>query len=441
MSYFAAALVALLAAESLMAAGWGFPNAPIGAPATLLLVHLVVLGWLSLLLCGALFQFVPVLVAKPLYSARLPLPALILLLGGIIALLSGFLGLNGALTAKLPFFPLASVLLAAGFGLVLWNLGCTLCRARPLGLPARFVVVGLLGLAATVAIGITFALVLAGDTTTPTALRLFADGLPIHIIAGLGGWLSLTAMGVSYRLLAMFMLAPEPDRRSTRAVLQLGAWALGVAVLGGTTAILVRHGAALVFSAGGVLGLLTVVLYARDIVHLYQARKRRVLELNSRMAAAAVGSLLVAALLMVVLGSMGTLGRDAGAVVFLVVFGWLSGLGLAKLYKIVPFLTWLECYGPVLGKAPTPRVQDLVAEQRAGKWFGLYFLAVWAGTVALFLDSAWAFRAAAALLLVGTAGIVLQLVRARRLADVPASARFPGGSVRPPLVLSLTRSH
>lgn len=441
MSYFAAALVALLAAESLMAAGWGFPNAPIGAPATLLLVHLVVLGWLSLLLCGALFQFVPVLVAKPLYSATLPLPALVLLLGGLAALLSGFFGLNGTVAAELPFFPIASVLLAAGFSLVLWNLGRTLWAARPLGLPARFVAVGLFGLAATVAIGITFALVLAGDTTTPTALRLFAYGLPIHIIAGLGGWLSLTAMGVSYRLLAMFMLAPELDRPSTRAVLRFGAWALGVAVLGGTTAILVNHGSAPVFAAAGALGLLTVVLYARDITHLYRARRRRVIELNSRMAAAAVGSLVLAALLIVVLGSMGALARHAGAVVFLVAFGWLSGLGLAKLYKIVPFLTWLECYGPVLGKAPTPRVQDLVAEQRARKWFGLYFIAAWAATVALFLDSAWAFRVAAALLLIGTAGIVLQLVRARRLDDVPASARFPAGSMRPPLILSLTRSH
>ncbi|MHB1274029.1 MAG: hypothetical protein ACYCZD_14935 [Rhodanobacter sp.] len=441
MSYFAAALVALLAAESLMVAGWGFPNAPIRAPATLLLVHLVVLGWLSLLLCGALFQFVPVLIARPLHSATLPLPALVLLLGGLAALLTGFLGLDGTVAVALPFFPVASVLLAAGFSLVLWNLGRTLWAARPLGLPARFVAVGLLGLAATVAIGITFALVLAGDTTTPAALRLFAYGLPIHIVAGLGGWLTLTAMGVSYRLLAMFMLAPELDRPSTRAVLRFGAWALGVAVLGGTAAVLANHGTAPVFVAAGVLGLLTVILYARDIAHLYRARKRRVIELNGRMAAAAVGSLLLAALLIVVLGSMGALARHAGAVVFLIVFGWLSGLGLAKLYKIVPFLTWLECYGPVLGKAPTPRVQDLVAEQHARKWFGLYFIAAWAATVALFLESAWAFRVAAALLLIGTAGIVLQLVRARRLDDVPASARFPAGSMRPPLILSLTRSH
>jgi hypothetical protein len=440
MSYFAAALVALLAAESLMAAGWGFPNASLQAPATLLLVHLVVLGWLSLLLCGALFQFVPVLVTRPLHSGTLPLPALVLLLGGLAALLTGFLRLNGTVTAALPFFSVASTLLATGFSLVLWNLGRTLWAARPLGWPAKFVAVGLLGLAATVAIGITFALVLAGDAVTPAALRLFARGLPIHVIAGLGGWLTLTAMGVSYRLLAMFMLAPELDRPSTRAVLRLGAWALGVAVVGGSIAILLKQDSTPVFLAAGALGMPAVILYARDVAYLYRTRKRRTIELNSRMAAAAVGSLVLAAMLIVALASMGGLVRHAGAVAFLVVFGWLSGLGLAKLYKIVPFLTWLECYGPVLGRAPTPRVQDLVAEQHARKWFGLYFIAAWAATAALFLDCAWAFRVAAAMQLAGTAGIVLQLVRARRLDDVPASARFPAGSRRPPLILSLTRS-
>lgn len=441
MSYFAAALVALLAAECLMAAGWGFPDAAIGAPATLLLVHLLALGWLSLLLCGALFQFVPVLVARPLHSATLPLPALILLLGGLGALLGGFLGLNGTVTARLPFFPVASILLAAGFSLVLWNLARTLWAARPPGWPARFVAVGLLSLTATVALGITFALVLAGDAAAPAAIRVYAYGLPVHIIAGLGGWLSLTAMGVSYRLLAMFMLAPELDRPTTRAVLWLGAGALGVAVLGGSVAMLMHHGIGPILVAAGVLGLAAVALYARDIAHLYRARKRRVIELNSRMAAAALGSLVLAALLMAVLGSTGALARHAGAVVFLLAFGWLSGLGLAQLYKIVPFLTWLECYGPVLGKTVTPRVQDLVAEQRARKWFALYFMAVWTATTALLIGAAWAFRSAAALLLIATVGIVLQLVRARRLDDVPVSLRFPAGSLRPPLLLSLPRSH
>ncbi len=436
MTYFAAALVALLTAEVLMSVGWGYPDAVLAAPSTLVLVHLVTLGWLSLLLCGALFQFVPVLVAKPLRHPQLPLITLLLLVAGLLTLLSGFLGLDGALGSYRVLFPIASTLLAAGFGLVLWNLGRTLASARPLTLPARFVLVGLLSLVATVALGITFALVLGTDVSAPFAVRLFAYALPLHIIAGLGGWLSLTAMGVSYRLLAMFMLAPESDRRSTRAVLLFGAGALGVSVLGGTVAIGFARGIAAVLAVAALPGLMAIALYVHDLVHLYRVRKRRVIELNSLMAAAAVASLAIAAVLLVVLAGMGSLARNAGALVFLILFGWLSGLGLAKLYKIIPFLTWLECYGPVLGKAPTPRVQDLVAEQRARWWFAMYFAAVWIGAGALLGHAAGLFRVAAALQWIATAGITVQLIRARRLIDVPASMRFPAGSSRPALVFA-----
>ena len=69
MSYFGAALLAFLGAESLMIAGFGFPSQPVAAPQALILVHLVAIGWLSLLLSGTLIQFVPVLVAG------LPIPS------------------------------------------------------------------------------------------------------------------------------------------------------------------------------------------------------------------------------------------------------------------------------------------------------------------------------------------------------------------------------
>jgi hypothetical protein len=51
----------------------------------------------------------------------------------------------------------------------------------------------------------------------------------------------------------------------------------------------------------------------------------------------------------------GALDRFAGAIGYLFAFGGLTGLGLSRLYKIIPFLNWLEVFGSKLGKGPVPR--------------------------------------------------------------------------------------
>ena len=140
MSYFAMALAWLFVALVLMVAGFGFPAAHLASPDTLILVHVVCIGWLSVAMCGALFQFVPVLVAKPLFSEKWALPALGLLTAGLASLLAGFLGLGGRLPAWLWLLPAGAVLLIAGFGLVVVDLGLT-AWLRPAG-PARFVLAG-----------------------------------------------------------------------------------------------------------------------------------------------------------------------------------------------------------------------------------------------------------------------------------------------------------
>ena len=233
--------------------------------------------------------------------------------------------------------------------------------------------------------------------------------------------------------------APPPmmEIRGSAVLLLLSATlALAVAIVGGLAAIFANGNLAAVLSAAGLLGLLAVALYGRDVLFLHRERKRRKIELNSRMAGLALASLAMAAVLIIALLAAGKFQHDVAAVLFLVAFGWLSGLGLSKLYKIVPFLTWLECYGPIIGKAPTPRVQDLVAENRAIKWFLLYYFAVWVATAALLLDAATAFRGAAAAMLIATIGIVSQLVMSRRLVDVKAALRLPDGVRKPSLLFS-----
>jgi hypothetical protein len=437
-SYFAAGLFWLLAAEWLMTSGFGFPATALRSPDTLVLVHIVCIGWLSMTMCGALFQFVPVLVARPLHAERWTLLAFILLSAGLIALLGGFLVLGGRLRASILLLPAGATLLMTGFALVAANIGMTLWRARPLVGPARFVAVGLAGLCTTAAFGGLFAFALAGLTDSAASSDLLLSGVPIHAIAGLGGWLTLTAMGVSYRLLAMFMLAPDIEDAQSQAGLLAGAAGVAVVVLVGCAMIISSGQLRFVLLLASLFGLAAVVFYGRDVMALYRSRKRRELELHTHMAVWSFVSLAAAALLGAALVATGSFTRHVAAFVFLAAFGWLTGLVLAMLYKIVAFLTWLETYGPVMGRTVTPRVQDLVDEGRARKWFVLFFGAAWGATLALLCETPLAFRVMTAALAISTVGIVAELVRARRLADVAAAVRVPAGVSVPRLLLSRT---
>ncbi|MDE2377206.1 hypothetical protein [Bradyrhizobium sp.] len=437
-SYFAAALAWLIAAEVLMVAGFGFPSADIAAPDTLVLVHMICLGWLSMAMCGALFQFVPVLVSRPLHAEGWILPAFVLLSAGLIALLAGFLALGGRMPPWLWLLPFGATLLIAGFALVAANLGLTLWQSRPLPASARFVALGLLAVCATMAFGGIFALALFEPAPGSLVSSVLASAVPIHAIAGLAGWLTVTAIGVSYRLLSMFMLAPDVDAGKSRLVWLFSAFMLGAAVIGGAVAVLVGQGLDLALMLSAACGLATLACYARDVAELYRKRKRRKLELNTRMVVWSFASLGAAVALGAVLAITGSLAAHVGALVFLIVFGWLSGLILANLYKIVPFLTWLETYGPVMGKAPTPRVHDLVAERRATKWFVMFFAASWAATALLMLGQPLGFRIAIAVIVVATFGILQELIRARRLTDVAAPLRLPAGALAPRLLITRT---
>ncbi|MGH6779023.1 MAG: hypothetical protein ACRECL_13625 [Bradyrhizobium sp.] len=436
MSYFSVALLVLLGAEMLMVAGFGFPSYPVAAPQTLVLVHLVVVGWLSILMCGALIQFVPVLVAKPLVHPELPAAALVLLIAGLAGLVAGFLGVAGFGMGSTSWLPLGAIALTAGFALNIWNLGRTLWSARPINLPARFVGVGLVSLLGVVTFGTIFSFALGGWTTNAALLRLAAQGIPLHAALGLGGWLTFTAMGVSYRLLAMFMLAPETEHRTGRVALMAGAAAVLVVLVGGPVWILsLGEEAVHPLLLALALAAVSFALYGHDIVRLYRTRKRPKIELNARMAAWALAILGIATALLLAFTARREIGQAIGALVFLFAFGWLTGLGLAKLYKIVAFLTWLECYGSLLGKRPTPRVQDLVNERRAMPWFWLYFVSVGAASIAAFLTAPLTFRVAAFGMLVATVKICAELASIRTLRLVPPTMLPQGDDARPGLLL------
>lgn len=425
MSYFAVALAFLVAAEALAAAGIGYPAAGLTEPTTLVLVHLVAIGWLSLAMAGALTQFVPVLVSRPLAFPQLALPALFALFSGLLVLCAGFATLAGWIEAPLDLLPLGAAFLLCGFSLLGLMLIATLLSARPVPLFARFVLTGLACLAATALSGAAFTTLLSGRGDWLGTVTLLPDALPFHALLGFGGWLGLIAVGVSYRLFVMFMMAPEPSARRVRHVLRLTGLGLGIGFAGLAAPFAgIEPGAGWIAAALALL-ILAGLLYGRDILTLYRARRRKALEVNMRASIPAFAALGLGLALLPIAVIARVNDGPIAALVFLITFGWLGGLTLAQLVKIVSFVTWLETYAPRLGRGPAPRVGDLVAMPRTGWWFLLYGTGVALAAAALAIEAAMGFRSAMALCLIGTAGLVAELVRIRRLSEIKAADRPP----------------
>ncbi|MCP8884473.1 hypothetical protein NIM87_13215 [Devosia sp. XJ19-1] len=435
LAYFSGALVALVSALALMALGLGYPSEGLMEPRTLVVVHLITIGWLSLLMLGALMQFLPVLVGRELVWPKLPPVILALILSGLALLLCGFLALDGWHNAPVEFLTLGGLLLLAGFCVAAVMLFATLLSARSLPLPAGFVALGLLSLLVAATLGETLASVLAGLVGGNFSVALVMHGVGLHAAFGLGGWLTLAAMGVSYRLVSMFLVAPERKGVLTRMAFWSATIALGG--LAGVLMILIATNASwsLGLALTGLAAALAIGAYLADIAGLYRTRRRARLELHMAGAVAGMAMLgLGAGLLAWALwtGSQPVL----AAAIHVLALGWLGGLGLVMLYKIVAFLTWLECFAPHMGRMITPRVQDLVCERRAAPFFILYFAAELAGATAIVFGSDVVFRIATALQLLGVMMLIHQYVRARRLADLPeAWMDHP----KPRLILPATR--
>ncbi|HEX8757206.1 MAG TPA: hypothetical protein VF745_12780 [Steroidobacteraceae bacterium] len=412
--FFAFALANFLAAQGLIVAGLTWPAQAALAPGTLVAVHLLSIGWLLLLMLGALFQFVPVITSTPLPSQHLALATLVAVQGGLVGMICGFLGITGVLPGHVRALPAGGGAVFAGVLIASWNVGVPLIRGRPLTLPARLVLTGLGFLLLTVLLGLTFALALTVPALASRLAPLLA-GVGDHALAGLGGWFTLAAMGVSYKLLPMFMLAPEERGRTGDWVHGLGTAGFSLAIAAGLATIwLPAAFLRAVEVAGYALIAGAVALYLWDVVRIYRTRKRPIIEAHNRCAVGAFGFLGIAAT--VGLGSLiaGRLAEAAPVLIFLIVFGWLGGLGLTQLYKIIPFLTWLNRFGSSLGRGAVPRVQDLVKESRSYPWFICYFLGVLLAALAAAFDWRIAFQSAFALIPLATLGLAMEYLRAWR---------------------------
>lgn len=395
--HFAAAILFL--AMGAMGLVWIAPELAIGAypsPHIAGITHLFTLGWLTTTIFGALYQLLPVALGAPLRSVRAGHASFWTFVPGVALFASG-VAMNVTMLHHAGI-----ALIAVGIVVAVTNIASSLPRARSRDVTWWAVAVALSFLASTLVLGV----VLLHNMHTGFLAGARVRVLIVHLHVALVGWALIMMVGVSHRLLPMFLLSHSADTRWTkRAIVLLGSGVL-VLCVGLDTRVPPVTWAAVVLLQGG------VGCFVWQAHSFYRARVRRQIDIGMRFAASALGFLIVSALLGAAVLARG-IAHPRLATVYVMV-GLLGGIVLYVVgffYKIVPLLAWTVRYRDRLGKGTAPTVAATYSSRVAHVQLALMALGVTALAVGTGTGSVHVVRGGAVLFLSGVLLFGSQIVR------------------------------
>jgi hypothetical protein len=355
------------------------------------LTHLIVLGWATSVVMGAVYQLVPVALETRLYSERLARWQFTFHWVGCAGMVWMFWGWN---MKHVGHF---GSVFAVGITLYVYNVVRTLARVPRWNVIATAIASSVFWLTLTVLIGLSVA---AGkciyEYETPAsqvgAVRAMLRGLQslgafmgrfdqlgaMHAHAHLGilGCFVMLIVGISYRLIPMFTISQlQNPRRAAWSV-----WLLNGGLAGVFVCVLLRSPWKPFF---GAVITAALVLYALEVRAMLKARHRRVLDGPVRQFLGALWLLVPVVILGGLLSWPGLpltafTGQLETLYAYLAVLGVVSGAILAMLYKIVPFLVWFGRYSTLIGRQKVPTLAEMYSArlQVAGSWLHLAAMVV-----------------------------------------------------------------
>ncbi len=318
-------------------------------PHVFALVHLAVLGWITMIMMGALYQLFPVALQAEIHSVRLGKWNFWLYAGGVVGFVPSFY------LWWTPGTAIFGACAVAGVIHFVSNMARSYPSVKVWNAMAYYVLCALGWLTLTVLVGFVYALdeVFGWFDISPNIVAA-------HAHLGLAGWFSLTLMGVSYKLMAMFSLAH--GHNETLAKRNLLLWNLGLI---GLAVSLVFTPHTLFVPIFAVVLNLSATIFVGDMILLFRRRRRKGVSLEQWHAFISFGSFLLAADMGVVLATGHRLTSTwVVAYGYVGLVGWFGFSIVGKYYKIIPFLLWIHRYSERIGSQPVPLLKDMLDERR-----------------------------------------------------------------------------
>ncbi len=345
-------------------------------------VHLFLLGFVMMIIFGAMAQLVPVVLEAghavvDVYYVIMPLLAV-----GTVVMVAGF----WITPVLLPYGGLlvliAMIIFAIENFATLKKTALKTLTVSTVKWSNAYLLLGILT-------GFAIALGLAGSLSIDVGLMLKA-----HVYAVLGGYVVLTIIGLSLILVPMFSLAHGFDETSINRAFKLVIGSAGTVFLGAL------FGWESMMYIGYTVTILGILFYLHQIYILATLTVRKEMDIWAKSMIFAYGSLIVSLLL----GALYfLLGRESvlHASVWFLLMGFIASMITGHLYKIVPFLVWFERFAPLVGKKKIPMLHEMYSKEGASVFFWFNASGVVLGGIGLLFESDIWFKAGASFLFAG----------------------------------------
>ena len=345
-------------------------------------IHLFLLGFVMMVIFGAMAQLVPVVLEVGHFAVELFYAIWPLLSIGTLMMVGGFV----YLPALLPY---GGTIVLVSMMVFVFEIFLTMKKVEKFNVVMSSIFISNTFLFFGIIFGLVMALGYAGvvDVDINALLRS-------HVFLVIGGYISITIMGLSTVLLPMFGLSHGFSKKPLYVALSLMSLAVVLVVISSFIKL------SIIEYMAYILATISLVVYFYLVYIIYKTRARKENDIYSKSMIFAYFSMLVALALAV--GYLFTSQESyLLASAWLFFFGFFGFAITGHMYKIVPFLVWFERYSPLVGKQKVPMLADMLPKQSSSAQLTFTVFGVLSITLALLLQNEMLIKAGASFLSFG----------------------------------------
>lgn len=351
--YFIAAIISFIIFNLMLVIDYKSISGHHFQPKILSINHILTLGFITMIIFGAMFQLVPVVLEVKLFSTILAEIQFWIYTFGVILLTYKFYYFSSNLSFVLP-----ALLLSLAMVIFTINIVISMTKVKKWNITGSYLASALFWLLITALAGY----LLSKNLDKPFIKINHLQYLKLHAITAFVGWVSMVVMGVSFKLIPMFTL-------SHGYKLTLAKWSFVLINIGllGINWIMHYPDTGFYNLIFGVLIFAGIILYLIQIFIIFKKRIRKKLDIGLKFSAFAFimmgfSLLLNFSFLFFNYESIKNLTLLYG---FTVLVGYVSFLIVGQMYKIVPFLVWYHKYSSKVGLQQVPMLKDMFNEKLA----------------------------------------------------------------------------